>query len=242
MASLGRRVMEEFIDRSEIERNANGSEEPHSAEPELWDFEGTELDLSQGHAGYKFGKQLWYLRGRAMEMLAGGKHINARPMNARARASGIKGLPPRRPGEAEQTDDSDEKAAGAVSGLDGLFETPPQTVAKGPSGRTYGSTSTLFRLHVADQPRKAAILFVEWPPFDMFILVTILVNCATMAWNSPLDPCCDRKAEFIAAAEWVYLAIFSIEMAAKIVACIKSTHRLKPLSCSTARASASASA
>ena len=31
------------IDRSEIERNANGSEEPSSADPELWNIDNTEV-------------------------------------------------------------------------------------------------------------------------------------------------------------------------------------------------------
>jgi hypothetical protein len=38
-------MADEEVDRSGIERNANGSEEPHSADPELWNFDGTEVDL-----------------------------------------------------------------------------------------------------------------------------------------------------------------------------------------------------
>ena len=34
-------------------------------------------------------------------------------------------------------------------------------------------------------------------PFDPFILLTIACNCVTMAWESPLDPCCTAKAAFI---------------------------------------------
>ena len=44
------------IDRSEIIRNANGSEEPHSDDPELWNIDGTEMDLNQK---YKMGGQMW---------------------------------------------------------------------------------------------------------------------------------------------------------------------------------------
>eukprot|EP01052_Picozoa_sp_SAG31_P006974 SAG31_NODE_327_length_17650_cov_18.626574_10_plen_268_part_00 len=35
----------EIIDRSGIVRNFKGTEEPHSAKPELWNIDGTELDL-----------------------------------------------------------------------------------------------------------------------------------------------------------------------------------------------------
>ena len=44
------------VDRSEIIRNGNGSEEPHSNNPELWNIDGTEMDLNQK---YKMGGQMW---------------------------------------------------------------------------------------------------------------------------------------------------------------------------------------
>ena len=37
------------VDRRGIERNAEGCEEPHSEHPELWNVDGTEVDLSEGH-------------------------------------------------------------------------------------------------------------------------------------------------------------------------------------------------
>ena len=46
----------------------------------------------------------------------------------------------------------------------------------------------------------------------------LLANCATMAWDSPLDPEGTVKAHFISLCEWVFLAIFTIEMLSKIVA------------------------
>ena len=41
-------LVDEVIDRSDIVRNFNGSEEPHSRRPELWNIDGTELDLVTG--------------------------------------------------------------------------------------------------------------------------------------------------------------------------------------------------
>ena len=45
-----------------------------------------------------------------------------------------------------------------------------------------------------NKPRIWAIKFVESRPFDPVILCTILANCTTMAWESPLDPCCETGA------------------------------------------------
>ena len=210
-------AMAEVIDRSNIERNARGCEEPHSSHPELWNFDGTEVDLAKGHT-YVFGKQLWYLRDCAQARIQEGAKIPARPMNTAARASGIKGLPPLRPGES-----SDEAAASGsldevVAGLGGLDESPPREAVMGPSGQIYVATTTFYNLKVADQPRKAAIQLVEHRLFDPIILVTILANCVTMAWDSPLDPCCTAKAHFLEACEWVFLAVFTVEMVAKMIA------------------------
>eukprot|EP00966_Prymnesium_polylepis_P193315 4480630-Prymnesium_polylepis.1 len=80
--------------------------------------------------------------------------------------------------------------------LEGLYKSPPSTEIKGPSGRMYaGESCCCFK--PADTPRRWAILFVESKPFDPVILVTIIANCTTMAWESPLDPCCTWKAGFI---------------------------------------------
>jgi hypothetical protein len=72
------------VDRTQIIRNVNGSEEPHSAEPELWNIDGAELDLNQR---YKLGGQMWYLHSRAIDAVARGKPIAGRPLNAKAVAS-----------------------------------------------------------------------------------------------------------------------------------------------------------
>ena len=127
-------------------------------------------------------------------------------MNAAARASGI-----------AWTDDFRPEEDVHLEGIEGLDETPPRSAVIGPSGRVY-SSKTFGLLEISHAPRRWAIKLVEWAPFDAFILVTILANCATMAWNSPLDPPGTLKALFIAASEWGYLLIFTFEMLAKICA------------------------
>ena len=54
--------------------------------------------------------------------------------------------------------------------------------------------------------------------FDPIVLVTIVCNCITMAWESPLDPPGTTKAAFIDVCEWVYLLIFTFELMTKVVA------------------------
>ncbi|GMH74124.1 hypothetical protein TrRE_jg1034 [Triparma retinervis] len=75
------------IDRSEIERNANGSEEPSSADPELWNIDNTEVDIL---VKYKMGGQMWYVQSRMRENTAKtpAQPIPGFPMNAKAKASG----------------------------------------------------------------------------------------------------------------------------------------------------------
>ena len=94
------------------------------------------------------------------------------------------------------------KTKEAVPGLEGLDFSPPALSVKGKEGRVYQSKS-LFCLRPADVPRRFFIRLVESRPFDPLILITILCNCATMAWESPLDPCCTDKAAFIDVCEWV---------------------------------------
>ena len=128
-------------------------------------------------------------------------------------------------------------------GLEALYLLTPAEEVRGPSGRLY-TGSSLCCLKPATWPRRWAIRFVESKPFDPFILVTIICNCATMAWESPLDPCCTPKADFIdvrpslparlspfacwpmsshpaggrCVSEWIYLYIFTVEMFSKILA------------------------
>jgi hypothetical protein len=73
---------------------------------------------------------------------------------------------------------------------------PPNSV-QGPSGWIYHSTS-LGCLRPHHLPRRLAIMTVENPIFDPFILMTIMLNCSTMAWDSPLDPEGTWKDDFLA--------------------------------------------
>ena len=74
-------IIQEHIDRSEIERNAEGCEEPHSEEPELWNIDGTECDIS---AKYRVGGQMWYLQSRALDAIKADRPIAGSPMNRTA--------------------------------------------------------------------------------------------------------------------------------------------------------------
>merc|ERR1719310_2495659 len=93
---------------------------------------------------------------------------------------------------------------------------PPMT-AQGPSGWIYHSTS-ICCLRPFHFPRRVAINIVESPPFDPLILITIMCNCFTMAWASPMDPTGTWKQDFIAVAEWIFLYIFTFELTVKIIA------------------------
>ena len=101
--------------------------------------------------------------------------------------------------------------------LAALSSDPPADAVVGKDMRRYHSTS-LFCLKVHHPFRRTAIRIVESPPFDPIILITIICNCATMGWESPLDPEGTPKAHFIAVCEWVYLIIFTFELLSKVVA------------------------
>jgi len=59
---------------------------------------------------------------------------------------------------------------------------------------------------------------VEASLFDTIILITILCNCVTMAWESPIDPSGTWKSAFIDLCEWAYLYIFTFELCTKVLA------------------------
>lgn len=73
----------EEVDRSEIERNKNGCEEPSSADPELWNIDNCEVDIL---VKYKMGGQMWYVQSRMRENTAKNppKPIPGFPMNKKA--------------------------------------------------------------------------------------------------------------------------------------------------------------
>ncbi len=82
-------------------------------------------------------------------------------------------------------------------GVSMLSSSNPPSIVKGASGWIYHSTS-LGCLRPYHFPRRFAINVVESAVFDPFILLTIMVNCTTMAWASPVDPCCTRKQDILA--------------------------------------------
>ena len=82
----------EHIDRTGVDRNAKGCEEPHSADPSLWRIGEAEVDLTLGHP-YEFGGQLWYLASRAHEKIAKNLAIPGQPLNRKARNSKVKWIP-----------------------------------------------------------------------------------------------------------------------------------------------------
>lgn len=67
--------------------------------------------------------------------------------------------------------------------------------------------------------RKVMRLFIEWPPFEYTILVTIIANCLVMALEQHL-PDDDRYplAVKLEAMEPFFLTIFCIEAICKIIA------------------------
>lgn len=72
------------VDRSGITRNSNGSEEPSSADPELWNVDGAEVDYL---VKYKMGGQMWYVQSRMRENPPKGKPIPGFPMNEKAKGA-----------------------------------------------------------------------------------------------------------------------------------------------------------
>lgn len=76
-----------------------------------------------------------------------------------------------------------------------LLRSPFERTLRGPSGRVY--TGTAFGLLIWMPPRRHCILLVENKVFENLILFVILMNSASMAWESPLDPCCTWKAQVL---------------------------------------------
>ena len=88
----------------------------------------------------------------------------------------------------------EERVYAPVSALSG---SKPPAVVRGNSGWIYHSTS-LGCLKPYHWPRRLAINVVESSVFDPFILLTIMVNCTTMAWSSPVDPPGTTKQDILA--------------------------------------------
>jgi voltage-dependent calcium channel L type alpha-1S len=123
-------------------------------------------------------------------------------------------------GSAEDFEEDSEFALeekGAHESIYALGLRYPPTAVKGASGWIYHSTS-FGCMRPSFCLRRLAIHIVESPPFDPLILTTIIVNCATMAWSSPLDPPGTAKQDLLARLETVYLAVFTFELVAKMIA------------------------
>lgn len=81
-----------------------------------------------------------------------------------------------------------------LPGLEGLDRNLPEI--RGPSKMVYRSRS-LCCFKPAMQPRRLCIETIESSWFEPLILTTIMCNCLTMAWESPLDPEGTAKSGFI---------------------------------------------
>ena len=75
------------------------------------------------------------------------------------------------------------------------------------AGRRMHAVTSTGCLRVGTCPCKHAILLVEVSFFEPLILFTILANCGTMAWGSPLDPPGSWKARVLALCEQVFLVL-----------------------------------
>ena len=102
-------------------------------------------------------------------------------------------------------------------GLEALSEPAPPKSVIGPSGRAYRSTAfCCLRPH--HFPRRQCIWLVESSCFEPIVFFAIVGAVSMLAWASPLDPSGTAKADFIDQCESLFLAIFTVEMALKLVA------------------------
>ena len=106
------------------------------------------------------------------------------------------------------------------SGLDGRCCANGDTTAQvvvGTTGRVYASRSLLL-FRPSDIPRRWAIKAVESSYFEAIVLCTIGANVLSMACESPLDPLGTPKAHLLDVFEHIYLIIYTIELAIKVLA------------------------
>lgn len=87
------------------------------------------------------------------------------------------------------------------------------------SGNAVRPKRALLCLSLGNPIRSAAINLVEWKPFDVMILITIFANCAALAAYEPLPGRDSSEVnEGLEIAEYVFLAIFTLEAILKIIA------------------------
>ncbi|UJR22467.1 hypothetical protein I4U23_025525 [Adineta vaga] len=77
----------------------------------------------------------------------------------------------------------------------------------------------LFCLSLDNKLRRTCIKLVEWKPFEYLVLLTIFCNCAALAMSKPL-PHNDTTPtnSILEQIEYIFLAIFTLEVVLKIIA------------------------
>ena len=120
-----------------------------------------------------------------------------------------------------------------VAGRNGQPLVVERVRGRGRFGRVYSHLSCCW-LRPSDEPRRWAILLVESRWMDPIVLMIILLNCFTLAWESPLDLPGTWKAMLIEELEWVFLWIFTLEMLLKMLAFGVWSSKNSYLVCSTA--------
>ncbi|KAL9960179.1 hypothetical protein ACROYT_G033596 [Oculina patagonica] len=87
------------------------------------------------------------------------------------------------------------------------------------SGNAVRPKRALLCLSLGNPIRSAAINLVEWKPFDVMILITIFANCAALAAYEPLpEKDSSEINDNLEVAEYVFLAVFTLEAVLKIIA------------------------
>ncbi|XP_042197960.1 voltage-dependent L-type calcium channel subunit alpha-1S-like isoform X3 [Callorhinchus milii] len=78
---------------------------------------------------------------------------------------------------------------------------------------------SLFCLNLQSPVRKTCINIVEWKPFEIIILITIFANCVALAIFLPLPEDDTNNLNFkLEKVEYIFLIVFTIEAALKIIA------------------------
>ena len=93
--------------------------------------------------------------------------------------------PPGRKHSFSAADVEPEEEAVKLPPISALARGAP--AVQGRDGRRYQNLS-LYCLAPSSWPRRNCIYFVESRAFEPFILFVIIMNCVTMAMQSPLDP------------------------------------------------------
>lgn len=124
---------------------------------------------------------------------------------------------------AELLDDSDLSEEDVLEGLP-LYtalddkESPPPCV-RGRTDHLYGYTDggsclcTCLGPPPHTQPRRFAINIVESCGFEVLVLVTILLNCVTMAMEAPTDDLISDRRRMLKQLDLGFLIVYTVEQA-----------------------------